>query len=301
MAYCPTQQGEAWHGEMEHLCQPASAMGPVPSGQQVLLAKATGRGASEITRTALPCVICYLSLLSAQLVMSHTTVPHSLSAERHPCPEQMQSLSRGQPSLRYPRDAEGCCAGGRLRALGAPLGGQSSSLLRGPGRVPPACGFHPAADRQEWTADGGQTGTQALGTAAWTVSPAPEIPGVNSAPTPPSLLGWSQGARQAKGTEGRRPVSFWLPQGSARRLPCGSTALAGGSAGSGCPARAPAGGGPARSFSKPAPGPHRSRVAPGFSCTITNTSLESARHLAGLRVRPGPPLRHFCLDLLYSR
>lgn len=157
----------------------------------------------------------------------------------------------------------------------------------------------PPSGRQ--TADGGQTGTQALGTAAWTVSPAPEIPGVNSAPTPPSLLGWSQGARQAKGTEGRRPVSFWLPQGSARRLPCGSTALAGGSAGTGCPAQAPAGGGPARSFSKPAPGPHRSRVAPGFSCTITNTSLESACHLAGLRVRPGPPLRHFCLDLLYSR
>lgn len=149
MAYCPAQQGEAWHGEMEHLCQPASAMGPVPSGQQVLLAKATGRGASEITRTALPCVICYLSLLSAQLVMSHTTVPHSLSAERRPCPEWMQSLSRGQPSLRYPRDAEGCCAEGRLRALGAPLGGQSSSLLRGPGRVPPACGFHPAADRRQ--------------------------------------------------------------------------------------------------------------------------------------------------------
>lgn len=136
---------------MEHLCQPASAMGPVPSGQQVLLAKATGRGASEITRTALPCVICYLSLLSAQLVMSHTTVPHSLSAERHPCPERMQSLSRGQPSLRYPRDAEGCCAEGRLRALGAPLGGQSSSLLRGPGRVPPACGFHPAADGRRRT------------------------------------------------------------------------------------------------------------------------------------------------------
>lgn len=22
MAYCPAQQGEAWHGEMEHLCQP---------------------------------------------------------------------------------------------------------------------------------------------------------------------------------------------------------------------------------------------------------------------------------------
>lgn len=90
----------------------------------------------------------------------------------------------------------------------------SSSLLRGPGRLP--CSV--ASIRRPTDRSGKRSGAHMR--KPWALQPRRSQPLQKpqaSAParTPPSLLRQSPGAHQAKGTEGLRPASFWLPKGKA--------------------------------------------------------------------------------------
>lgn len=116
--------GGAWHRETKQICQPVSAVGPVPGGQQVFWPRPQVKRLHKTTPTT-PGMSAVLQFAASTTCHKAATGPHTLTIKRHPRSELVQSLPRGE-RLRCPRDTERPCAG-KLRALHAPLGGEPAA------------------------------------------------------------------------------------------------------------------------------------------------------------------------------